>query len=121
MSKQEKTCECGAWHTTEGKKHCPIREKTFEERFDKEVPIRTLAEDNPQYGLGWNAARHISESFFRIILKSEIKAILEEIEKEGEFVNIERMDSVEWNDGYERRGDQMKAKLTELKKRYGIE
>lgn len=48
-------------------------------KFDKEVPLRRMNDDNPQYVLGWNAARETAKPILRSSLRSLLEAVVEEI------------------------------------------
>jgi len=51
------------------------------ERFEKEVYLRKINKDNPQYVLGWNLARELAKTFF----KKELRKFVEGKRKEKKY------------------------------------
>lgn len=51
----------------------------WEIKYAKEIPIRVMNEDNPQYVLGWNACRYLSEGFFKDLLLQEKARVIKEV------------------------------------------
>jgi hypothetical protein len=62
--------------------------KQNSEQFDKEIPLRTINNDNPQYVLGWNACRYLCEKFAKQerekILNSQWEMMMECLPKDAE-------------------------------------
>ncbi len=71
-------------------------------RFDKEIPVRVLNKDNPQYVLGWNVARESAKSFIRELLDRSRRELLEEIMGKIKELRRESGESKYGQDDYNR-------------------